>query len=98
MWQNINDISNNIKMSNIDKIINEKNISNKISELLKIYDQMVTEEENLIDKNIKNYNISENLQTLILIGLQQQNLMKNDFLKENNRYQNVFLTIYIFDV
>ena len=44
--QNINEISNNIEMSNIDKIINEKNISNKISELLKAYDKMVNKEEN----------------------------------------------------
>ena len=44
--QNINEISNNIEMSNIDKIINEKNISNKISELLKVYDKMVNKDEN----------------------------------------------------
>ena len=44
--QNINEISNNIEMSNIDKIINEENIGNKISELLKVYDKMVNKEEN----------------------------------------------------
>jgi hypothetical protein len=88
MLQNLNDIRNNIKISNVDSIINEKNISNKISKLLKVYNKIVTEE---IDNKITNYDISENLQTLILIVLQQQNLMKNDFLKENNRYQNVFL-------
>ena len=96
--QNLNDISNIIKMSNVDKINNEKNISNKISELLKVYDKMVNEEENHdvipkeeINKKIIEYNISENLQTLIFIVLQQQNLIKNDILKENNKYQNVFL-------
>ena len=46
--QNLNDISNNIKMSSVDKIINEKNISNKIAELLKIYDKMVHKEENMM--------------------------------------------------
>lgn len=33
-------------MSNIDIIVNEKNISNKIAELLKVYDKMVNKEEN----------------------------------------------------
>ena len=95
--QNLIDISNNIKMSSVDKIINEKNISNKIAELLEVYDKMVHEEENhdvipkKIDKKIIEYNISENLQTLIFIVLQQQNLIKNDILKENHKYQNVFL-------
>jgi len=40
---------------------------------------------------IEEYNISKKLQTLILILVQQQNLIKNDFLKENNKYQKVFL-------
>ncbi len=33
-------------MSNIDIIVNKKNISNKIVELLKVYDKMVNKEEN----------------------------------------------------
>ena len=48
-----------------------------------------------LDKNvaklIEEYNISEKLQALILIVVQQQNLIKNDILKENNKYQKVFL-------
>ena len=44
--QNINEISHNIEMANIDKIINEKNISNKIAKLLNVYEKMVTKEEN----------------------------------------------------
>ena len=42
-------------------------------------------------KLIEEYNISEKLQILILIVIQQQNLMKNDIMKENNKYQKVFL-------
>ena len=48
-----------------------------------------------LDKNvaklIEEYNISEKLQTLILIVIQQQNIIKNDILQENNKYQKVFL-------
>ena len=60
--QNINEISNNIELSNIDKIINEKNISDKISELLKTYDKMVNKEENhdIFQKKEINKKVSPN--------------------------------------
>jgi surface protein len=44
--KNINEINNNIKLSNIDKIINEKKTSIKIVEILNAYEKMVTKEEN----------------------------------------------------
>jgi len=46
LFKNVNEISNNIKLSNIDKIINEKKTSNKIAEILNAYEKMVTIEEN----------------------------------------------------
>jgi len=47
--------------------------------------------DNKVVKLIEESNISEKLQALILIVAQQINLIKNDFLKENNKYQKVFL-------
>ena len=60
--QNINEISHNIEMANIDKIINEKNISNKIAKLLNVYEKMVTKEENhdIIQKEEIDNKIHEN--------------------------------------
>ena len=43
--QNINEISNNINLNNIKEIINNENISNKISDIIKIYDKMVTKDD-----------------------------------------------------
>ena len=49
----------------------------------------------ILDKNsvkiIEEYKISEILQTLIYIVIQQEKLIKNDVLKENNKYQKAFL-------
>jgi len=42
-------------------------------------------------KLIEEYNISEKLQILILMVIQEQNLMKNNIMKENNKYQKVCL-------
>ena len=53
--QNVNDISNNIKMANIQKIINNKDIFYKFKEILKIYDKMFSKDENhdlITDLNI----------------------------------------------
>ena len=46
LLKNINGISKNIELSNIDKIINEKKTSNKIAEILNAYEKMITKEEN----------------------------------------------------
>ena len=43
--QNINEISNNINLNNIKDIIHNENISNQISDILNIYDKMVTKSD-----------------------------------------------------
>ena len=82
LLKNINEISHNIEMSNIDKIVNEKNISNKISELLKAYDKMVNKEENhdIIQK--------EEIDNKIREKKKEKEMVKTDFkrLKTVNVY------------
>jgi hypothetical protein len=87
-----------IKFNQLNYAIHSNNILNNGYGYLEKYfiniNKKFIKEINL-DKNvakfIEEYNISEKLQTLILIVFQQQNLMKNDILKENNKYQKVFL-------
>ena len=78
--QNINEISNNIEISNVDKIINEENISNKISELLKVFDKMVNKEENHdvihkeeIDNIPNNINSYKNMRQETICNANQKN-------------------------
>ena len=49
--QNLNKISQNIQQNNIEKIINEENIANKIIGIIDIYNKMTTKDENHGSKN-----------------------------------------------
>ena len=50
---NVNEITENIKRSKINDIINETNIGNKISSLLNIYDELITKDNNHGEKEIE---------------------------------------------
>ena len=78
LLQNINEINNNIKLSNIDKIINEKKTSIKIVEILNAYEKMVTKEENhdIIQKEEIDNKIGEKKKEK---DKKEKELLKTDF-------------------
>ena len=61
-FKNVNDISEFIKMFNLNKILNNNNIGDKISNLLYIFDKMVTKNDNhdiFIQKEIEKAPLKE---------------------------------------
>ena len=53
--ENINEIKNNIKLKDIDEIINNNDINNKFKNILYLYEKFRNKEKKSIDEN-KNSN------------------------------------------
>ena len=54
--QNLNEIQNNIKLCDIDQIINNKNINEQFIKIINIYNKMINNDDDKDNKNTNNIN------------------------------------------
>ena len=94
--QNLNKISQNIQQNNIEKIINDENIANKIIGIIDIYNKMTTKDENQAsinsteakekkeDPKIKNDIEKSNQTKKMKKDNNNENNFKKKFMKKNS--------------
>ena len=95
---NINEIKNNIKIKDIDEIINDNNINNEFKNILNIYNRMIIKEINntkiINEKNKKNIDKSRIIKDETEVKNKEENNKKIKDIKKMNNNNDQITIIY----